>query len=191
LQRGRQTALARLFRLYENRTVSARIDREVLSPPEIAQLEGAAKSERDKLIVRILADCGVRPGELSGLTTDSIRRDDGMAFLKVRGKGDREQLVPILPDLAGRIERFIKDRPVDAKGDHLFVSLRRGRDGGYAPLTQSGLMQLVRGVADKAGITKRIHPHIFRHSYAIGTYAAARERAEVDELIAQVGPYKP
>jgi integrase len=171
--------------------VTAPLEPEVLSRPEIAQLEDAATSERDKLIVRILADCGVRPGELSGLTTDSIRRDDGMAFLKVRSKGDREQWVPILPDLARRIERFINDRPVDAKGDRLFVSSRRGRDGGYTPLTQSGVMQLVRGLADKAGITKRIHPHIFRHSYAIGTYAAARERAGVDELIAQVGPYKP
>jgi integrase/recombinase XerD len=177
--------------LQQNRTVPAPLDRKVLSGPEIAQLEGAANSERDKLIVRILADCGVRPGELCGLTTDSIRLDDGMAFLKVRGEGDPERLVPILPDLAGRIERFIKDRPVDAKGDRLFVSLRRGRDGGYAPLTQSGVMQLVRGLADKAGISKRVHPHIFRHSYVIGTYAAARERAEVDELIAQVGPYKP
>ncbi|HEX2392306.1 MAG TPA: tyrosine-type recombinase/integrase [Solirubrobacterales bacterium] len=157
----------------------APIDRKVLSRPEIAQLEGAATSERDKLIVRILADCGVRPGELSGLTTDSIRRrDDGMAFLKVvRGKGDREQFVPILPDLAARIERFIKDRPVDARGDHLFVSLRRGHDGGYAPLSQSSVAQLVRGLADKAGITKRVHPHIFRHSYATELIEVARAAA--------------
>jgi len=156
--------------------VSPPLDRKVLSRPEIARLEGAATSERDKLIVRIVADYGVRLGELSGLTTDSIRRDDGGAFLKVRGKGDRERLVPILPDLAGRIERFIEDRPVDAKGDSLFVSLRRGRDGGYAPLTQSGVMQLVRGLADKAGITKRVRSHVFL-SYATEVNEAARQAA--------------
>jgi|SRR4051794_10388188 integrase/recombinase XerD len=117
-------------------------------------------------MVRILADGGMRLGELCGLTTDPIRRDGRRAFLKIRGKGDNERLVPILPDLTRRIERFINSRSPDAKGDRLFVASRRGRDGQYAPLTDSGVEQFVRGLAYKAGITKRVYPHIFRHSYA-------------------------
>jgi integrase/recombinase XerD len=140
--------------------------REVLDRAEIDRLEGAATNERNRLMVRILADGGMRLGELCGLTTDPIRRDGRRAFLKIRGKAEHERLVPIQPDLVRRIERFIKDRSNDAKGDRLFLSSRRGRDGRYSPLTDSGVEQFVRGLAYRAGITKRVYPHIFRHSYA-------------------------
>lgn len=139
---------------------------DVLTRSEIDRLEGAATDERNKLMVRILADTGLRLGELCDLTTDSVRRDGRKAFLKVRGKGDRERLVPILPDLTRRIERFIKYRSEEANGDRLFIASRRGRDGRYGPLNKSGVEQLVRGLAYRAGITKRVYPHIFRHSYA-------------------------
>jgi integrase/recombinase XerD len=139
---------------------------DVLTRREIDQLEGAATDERNKLMVRILADSGVRLGELCGLTTDPIRRDGRRAFLKIRGKAEHERLVPIPPDLTRRIERFVRGRSHNAKGDRLFLSSRRGRDGRYAPLTDSGVEQFVRGLAYRAGITKRVYPHIFRHSYA-------------------------
>lgn len=139
--------------------------REVLTRAEIDRLEGAATTERDKLMVRLLGDCGMRLGELCGLRADSIHRDGRKTFLKVKGKGDRERLIPVMPDLARRLERFISYRSIDARGERLFVSSRRGRDGLYSPLTESGVRQLVRGLAYKAGITKRVYPHIFRHSY--------------------------
>jgi integrase/recombinase XerD len=157
---------------------------DVLSRREIDRLEGAATTERNKLMVRILADTGIRLGELCDLNTaDSVHRDGRKTFLKVHGKGDRERLVPILPDLARRIERFIKDRPADAKGERLLVSARRGGDGRYAPLDKSGVEQLVRGLAYKAGITKRVYPHIFRHSYATEALRRGVTEIQVKDIL--------
>jgi integrase/recombinase XerD len=53
-----------------------------------------------------------------------------------------------------------------SKSDRLFIGLRRRPDGGFAPLTESGVEQLIRDLGERAGITKRVYPHLLRHSYA-------------------------
>jgi integrase len=139
---------------------------QVLSRQEIDTLEGGAPTERDKLIIRILADCGLRAEGLIGLRIDDVVRRDRQAYLRVREKGDREREVPIPPTLLRRLERHISSgRPVDARDTHLFVSLRRGRQGDYEPLTRSGLLQLVQGAAERAGIKKHVNAHLLRHSF--------------------------
>ncbi len=129
-------------------------------------LEGGAPTERDKLIIRILADCGLRAEGLIGLRLDDVVRRDRQAYLRVREKGDREREVPLPPTLLRRLERYITSgRPLEARDTHLFVSLRRGRAGDYEPLTRSGVLQLVRGAAERAGIKKRVYAHLLRHSF--------------------------
>jgi len=160
---------------------------DVLSRQEIEQLEGAAPTERDKLIVRILADAGLRVGELCGLRIGDIQRHERGALVKVRGKGDKERLVPLRPELARRLERYTKYRPADANGDRLFVSLRRGRDGQYDPLTPSGVAQLLRGIAFRAGITKRIHPHLLRHSFATEALRRGMNPIQLAQILGHSG----
>jgi integrase/recombinase XerD len=139
---------------------------DTLSREEVARLEDAATTERDKLIVRLLADTGIRVGELCGLRVGAMTRHERGALIRIHGKGDRERMVPLRPQLARRLERYVRGRPVDAKGDHLFLSLRRAPDGNYQPLTRSGVLQLCRNLADRTGMKKRVHPHLFRHSFA-------------------------
>ncbi|EQD28923.1 phage integrase family protein, partial [mine drainage metagenome] len=65
---------------------------DVLTREEIQTMENAAKTERDKLIVRVLADCGLRLGEVLALRAEDLwepRR--GEFALKVRGKGSRDR----------------------------------------------------------------------------------------------------
>jgi len=129
-------------------------------------MEAAAPTERDTLIIRTLADTGMRVGELCGLRAPAVVRNDRRAYLKVRGKGDQERLVPAPPALVRRIERYERHRPNDATSDRLFVALRRSRNRtGHDPLTESGVLQLVHSAAERAGITKRVHPHLLRHSF--------------------------
>lgn len=116
---------------------------DVLSRKELDELEGAAATERDKLIVRILGDTGLRVGELCDLRVDDVTRHERAALLRVRGKGNKERLVPLRPELARRLDRFLRYRSADAKGTRVFVSLRRGPDGQYGPLTPSGVGQLL------------------------------------------------
>jgi integrase len=139
---------------------------DVLSREEIQRLENTAATERDKLIVRVLADCGLRLGELLGLRADDIREPKRGEFdLLVHGKGSRDRKVPLTPALYRRLRRLLAGRKVSGR-DRVFVSLRKGADGRYAPLTASGVGQAIRVLAQEAGIEKRVYPHLFRHSFA-------------------------
>ncbi|MGH7722090.1 MAG: tyrosine-type recombinase/integrase [Candidatus Dormibacteria bacterium] len=139
---------------------------DVLDRAEIDALEAAAPSERDKLIIRVLGDCGLRAEGLCGLRLDDVVRRDRQAYLRVSEKSDKEREVPISPTLLRRLERYMANgRPKGAPGTHLFVSLRRGLSGDYEPLTRSGVLKLVRGAAERAGIKKRVHTHLLRHSF--------------------------
>lgn len=139
---------------------------DVLSRDEIQRLEDAALNERDKLMVRLLADTGIRVGELLSLGTNDLVERDRSTYLRVRGKGDKERLVP-LPRLGRRLRRYAeRGRPPDAVSDRLFVGLRRRPHGDYEPLTRFGVAQMVRLLGEKAGLGKRVHPHLLRHSFA-------------------------
>lgn len=139
---------------------------DVLSREEIQRMEDAAKSERDKLILRLLADCGLRLGELVGLRVQDVwepRR--GEFALKVRGKGSRDRLVPVAPALYRRLKRYLAGRQAEGR-DPVFVALRRGPDGRYPRLTDGATQKTIRLLAKEAGIDKRVYPHLLRHSFA-------------------------
>ncbi len=136
----------------------------ILSRPDIARLEAVAAAERDKLIVRVLADCGIRVGELVKLKTNDFEERSGMYFLKVAGKGARERLVPIDRTLYRRLRRYGDHRPGDS--DRLFLALRRSPSGDFTPLTENGVQQMVRDLAERAELKQHVTPHVFRHSAA-------------------------
>jgi site-specific recombinase XerD len=138
---------------------------EVLSREEIQALEDVAVTERDKLIVRILGDTGIRVGELVNLTTHDLINRDRNLYLRVGGKTG-ERLVPI-PRLSRRLQKYVdRGRPRDVASDRIFISLKRRPGGDYGPLTPSGVEQLLQDLRQRAGITKRVYPHLLRHSYA-------------------------
>jgi integrase len=143
-----------------------RLLRDVLDRDEIDRLEAGADAERDRIILRLLGDCGLRSSELLSLRPEQIVRHDRQANLHVHGKGELDRFVPLPPSLLRRIDRYIRiGRPRDATCDEIFVGLRRDRRGDYEPLTRSGVLQLVRRAADRAGIEKRVYTHLLRHSF--------------------------
>lgn len=79
--------------------------RDVLSRDEIDALEPAMPSERDKLIIRIFGDCGLRLEELSRLHPADLVRSGRQAHLRVLGKRSRIRDVPIPPALLRRLDR--------------------------------------------------------------------------------------
>jgi integrase/recombinase XerD len=85
----------------------------------------------------------------------------------VRGKGDRERLVPLSPSLARRLKRFGDRARGEASSDRLFLTLRRGRESGKLDaITESAVEQMIRALGEVAGIKKRVYPHLVRHSFA-------------------------
>lgn len=138
----------------------------VLSRREMQLIEDGASRERDKLIVRILADTGIRLGELVGLRRDSLINRDGRHYLQVSGKGHRDRLVPIAPALHERLERYIGAMRPNDPGYYLFLAARRSPVGCLERLGGSGVTQMMSTLAKVAGIRKRVYPHLFRHSFA-------------------------
>ena len=140
---------------------------EILTREEIEAMEHAAANERDALIVRLLADTGMRVGELVALRTSDLLDKNRQHLLRIKGKGGRERFVPILPGLFRRLQRYATNkRPADAAGNRIFIGTRRASSGLYEPMTESGVGQMIRDLAERAGIERRVHPHLFRHSAA-------------------------
>jgi len=139
--------------------------RDVLSRDEIDGLERALPNERDKLIIRVFGDCGLRLDELTTLTTKSITRSGRQAHLRVLGKRGRIRDVPLPPTLLRRLDRFIEGRPNGCSSDRLFLTIRRDHFGEYEPLTDGGIYQVVKDAAERSGVSKRVFPHLLRHSW--------------------------
>ncbi|HEY8635524.1 MAG TPA: tyrosine-type recombinase/integrase [Candidatus Dormibacteraeota bacterium] len=142
---------------------------EVLSREEIERLEDAAKTERDKLMVRVLADSGLRASELLGLCVRDLIQRDRQYLLKVEGKGAQERLVPVPPATYRRLQRLVRGRGPD---EHVFLTLKRRDRVDYAPLSIAGLQLALWSLGKEARIEKRVYPHLLRHSFA--TWALSR-----------------
>jgi integrase/recombinase XerD len=139
--------------------------RDVLSRAELEQLEEAMHRERDKLIIRVFADCGLRLEELTRLKARDLTRGGRQAHFRVHGKRDRIRDVPVPPNLLRRLDRLIAGRPEERSSDAIFLAHRRGRLGVYDALTVGGVYQVVKEAVARAGIAKRVYPHLLRHSW--------------------------
>jgi integrase len=139
--------------------------RDVLSRDEVVQLEQAAATERDKVIIRVFADCGLRLEELTRLSVGDLIRSGRQVHARVHGKRDRTRDVPVPPSLARRLDRLIADRPDECSSGAIFVTARRGPLGDHDALTTGGVYQIVKHAAARAGMPKRVHPHVLRHSW--------------------------
>jgi integrase/recombinase XerD len=138
--------------------------RDVLSRQEIDRLESVMVNERDKLIIRIFGDCGLRLDELTRLDAKDVVRSGRQAYLRVVGKRGRIRDVPIPPSLLRRLDRFAEARPEEREGDAIFLGVRM-RSGVYSRLTDMGVYQVVKDAFRRAGIGKPVYPHLLRHSW--------------------------
>jgi integrase/recombinase XerD len=139
--------------------------KDVLSREEIERMEHAAVAERDRLVLRLFADCGLRLHELTGLRVGDLKRTNNRLVMDIRGKGDRERRVPVPSGLINRLARHLKSRPAECVSDRLFVSVRRGPAGVFEPLGDSGVTHMVHDLGLRAGLDKNVHPHLLRHSW--------------------------
>ena len=124
---------------------------------------GHPQGERNRAILETLYACGLRVSELTGLKISDLFFDEG--FIKVSGKGDKERFVPIGGNTVKYINIYKNEVrihiPIQPKAkDTLFLN-RRGN-----PLTRAMIFTIVKQLAEKAGIQKKVSPHTFRHSFA-------------------------
>lgn len=138
--------------------------RDVLSREEIDRLEAAMPNERDKLIIRVFGDCGLRLDELTRLQAKDVIRSGRQAHLRVLGKRGRIRDVPVPPSLLRRLDRFAGARAAERNSDAFFLTIRC-YNGLYRSLTDMGIYQVVKDAVKRAKITKPVYPHLLRHSW--------------------------
>lgn len=138
--------------------------RDVLSRAEIDRLERVMPNERDRLIVRIFGDCGLRLDELTRLHAADVIRSGRQVHFRVRGKRNRVRDVPVPPSLVRRLERFVEARPAARNSDAIFLTHRR-HHGVHDALTVVGVYRVVQDAVRRAGFGRPVYPHLLGHSW--------------------------
>lgn len=137
------------------------------------------EDRRDAAIIRLLADTGIRRGELAGLRTTDVTIDPkaGGGAVNVLGKGRRWRTIPFGAKTAIAIRRYLRDRDKHAKAvgtDAMWIGYR-------GPLTGDGVMQMLQRRGTAAGIGP-VHPHQLRHTFADRWQRAAGSESDLMRL---------
>jgi len=135
---------------------------------------GNLKSLRDKAILELLFSTGLRVSELCGLNRDDIdfKKDE----FSVRGKGEKVRLVFLSEEAKNALKNYLEKRP-DIE-EALFVNMRaKGR------LTPRSVERMVQHYAIKAGVSKKVTPHIVRHCFATDLLDAGADLRSVQALL--------
>ncbi|MDR3297377.1 MAG: site-specific tyrosine recombinase XerD [Prevotellaceae bacterium] len=158
---------------------------EVLMLDEIERLTLAIdlskpEGHRNKAMLEVLYSCGLRVSELVGLRFSDLNLDKG--FIRVIGKGNKERLVPIGGQAVKELQLYLTLRRaashVQHNADDIVFLNRRG-----AKLTTVMVFLIIKELAEKAGITKTISPHTFRHSFATHLIEGGADLRAVQEML--------
>ena len=131
----------------------------IISQIDLRQPEG----QRNRAMIETMYSCGLRVSELCSLKMEDLFLDEG--FIRVTGKGSKQRLVPVSGKAVDEIKKYVQDRcHIEIKpgaDSFVFLSKRRGR-----PISRIMVFDIVKELTAKAGITKTVSPHTFRHSFA-------------------------
>jgi integrase/recombinase XerC len=133
---------------------------------------------RDRAVLELLYGCGLRVGEVAGLTVDRVDLDRGRVL--VLGKGNKEREVPMSDYAVGAIEHYLHvGRPAhapDADGP-LFFNRRRN------PFSERDIRAMLDRYAARMLPGRRVTPHTLRHSYATHLLEGGADIRAVQELL--------
>ena len=133
------------------------IDR-IMNSVDLSEPEG----QRNRAILEVLYSCGLRVSELISLRISDLFFDE--SFIRVIGKGDKQRLVPIGEPAMQAVEMYLSQSRrayVSKKAEDILFLNRRG-----GKLSRQMIFLMIKSQCEKAGITKEISPHTFRHSFA-------------------------
>ena len=157
---------------------------EVLNIPEVESLLSQPDTDqalglRDRAMMELMYACGLRVSELLGLRQSDLFF--GQGFIRCTGKGSKERVIPVggaAQDwVAGYLERARPALSDKGRSDILFLN----RWGG--PMSRMGFWKIMKRYAAKAGIEKRVHPHVLRHSFATHLLEGGADLRSVQEML--------
>ena len=155
------------------------------SPVGPPQLEDTLLLPRDRAILEVLYAAGLRVSELTGLNLEDMDQKDQM--LRVRGKGNKERIVPFGGKAAAAMQRYwpvreallreCEEHSRRASVDGIFLNYRGRR------LTQRSVGRIVKKYVRLANINWDLHPHSLRHAFATHLLADGADLRAIQELL--------
>ncbi len=135
---------------------------------------------RNQCMVEVLYGCGLRVSELIDLKISNINFKE--SYLKVDGKGDKSRFVPFAEYTGNLIRKFIDETRSKFKinkkyEDTLFLNSRG------SSMSRVIVFIIIKELADKAGISKKISPHTFRHSFATHLLQNGADLRYIQEML--------
>lgn len=145
-------------------------------------IDEAAKEEkedwqnlRDKAIFSLLYGCGLRISEALSVSKSDLQNQN---FITIRGKGNKERIVPMLPIVLKRIDDYIAACPYGIRDDEpLFLGARGGT---LNPRIVQRQMEKIRNLMQ---LPDNLTPHSLRHSFATHLLAAGTDLRSIQELL--------
>jgi len=138
------------------------------------------QGERNRAILEVLYSCGLRVSELTNLKLSNIRFKEG--YVKVVGKGNKERFAPIGGVAIKFLKIYLKEIRTHQdikKGSEDIVFLnRRGKQ-----LTRVMIFTIIKDLATKIGMKKKISPHTFRHSFATHLIEGGADLRAIQEML--------
>ena len=138
------------------------------------------QGERNRAILEVLYSCGLRVSELTNLKLSNIRFKEG--YVKVLGKGNKERFAPIGSSAIKFLNIYlneIRNHQDIKKGSEDIVFLnRRGNK-----LTRVMIFTIIKQLAEKIGMKKKISPHTFRHSFATHLIEGGADLRAIQEML--------
>ena len=157
---------------------------QVLNYSEVQKLLAAPRGAeptalRDRALLETMYACGLRASEAIGLELADVDLKEG--FLRARGKGSKERLVPLGRKAVAAISAYLRGGRPKLVGERhepkLFVNFRGG------PLSRQGLYKIVQRHAREAGLAGQMSPHTLRHSFATHLLAGGCDLRAVQEML--------
>jgi len=130
---------------------------EVLTREEVKNLIEAAETSKSRLIIKMLYSTGLRVSELTNLKRGDININERIGWVR-KGKGKKDRIFTISDAIVDELKNQLEK---NSNFSYLFSTSTRDK-----PLTSRNIQKIIKRVAAKAGIKKRITPHTLRHSYA-------------------------
>jgi integrase/recombinase XerC len=147
------------------------------APAPVAGQQDERLQIRDMAIMELLYSSGLRLAELVGLDLDALDLAD--RTVRVTGKGNKTRIVPVGKQAVTALRRWIRDRAALAKPAETAVFLsQNGRR-----LGPRAIQLRLAAIAKAQGVPVKLHPHLFRHSFATHLLESSQDLRGVQELL--------
>ena len=162
---------------------SLKIDRQKarrpLSGEQLERLRDGCETYKEKALLEFLVSSGCRLGEIVGLRVDAV--DWQGRSVVVRGKGNKERTVYFSVRAKLMLQEYLAQR---RGGDALFASFRAP----YDAMKPRAIERVLQKIGERAGESRRIHPHLMRHTFASNALNAGMDITIIQHLLGHTDP---